>query len=382
MTPPSPPAGRRPPVDYAQAPLLVFWETTRACGLSCVHCRASAIPEPLPGELTTNEGFRLIDQVADFGSPPPVLIFTGGDPLRRRDLWELLAHARDRGIKAAVSPAVTELLTEDVLGRLEDLGISSISLSLDGAREATHDGIRRKAGTYRRTVEAMKEALRLRLGIQVNTAVMRQNVEELPQIFHLLRTLGVPTWEVFFLVQVGRATDTLDLSPDEYESVCNFLYDASRYGMAVRSVEAPFLRRVARLREEEAYWDAPLYRSLRSQLLALEGTPRGPSTVGSRGTLDGDGILFVAYDGSVQPGGLLPCPLGDIRAGALPALYRQDEVLQRIRTRRLVGACGACPFREICGGSRARAYARTSDPLASDPACLLVQRGSSGASVA
>ena len=367
-----------PPLDYSRAPLLVFWETTRACGLSCVHCRASAIPEPLPGELTTDEGLRVIDQVAAFGPPIPVLVFTGGDPLRRSDLWELVAYARERGIKTAVSPAVTELLTPEALRRMRDLGVSSISLSLDGATEATHDGIRRRDGTYRRTLEAVSEALRFGLGLQINTAVMRRNVEELPRLFHLLRSVGVRTWEVFFLVPVGRATDALDLSPDEYESVCHFLYDASQYGVVVRSVEAPFLRRVARMRETGAPWDAPLYRSLRDELLALEGPPRTPSTLGRRGTLDGDGILFVAYDGSVQPGGLLPLRLGDIRTNTLPALYRESESLQRIRRRQLTGICGACPSRDACGGSRARAYAKTSDPLASDPACLLVERGGSG----
>ena len=368
----------REPLDFSRAPRLVFWETTRACGLSCIHCRASAIPQPLPGELTKDEGLRLIDQVAAFGPHPPVLVFTGGDPLRRPDLGDLLAHAHAQGIKTAVSPAVTDLLTEDVLGRLRERAVSSISLSLDGATSRTHDGIRRKEGTYERTVEAMKDARRLGLGVQVNTAVMRGNVEELPGVLHLLRTLGIPTWEVFFLVQVGRATNALDLTPDEYESVCNFLYDASRYGVVVRTVEAPFLRRVARMREREAYWNAPLYRALRSDLLAREGVPEKASTVGHRGTLDGDGILFVAHDGTVQAGGLLPMALGDVRTDALPTLYRQDRALLRIRRREFGGLCGACAFRDLCGGSRARAYAHTLDPFASDPACLLVDRQGSG----
>jgi radical SAM protein len=363
-------------MDFARAPILVFWETTRACGLSCLHCRASAIPDPLPGELTPEEGLRLVDQVAEFGSPTPLMVFTGGDPLRRRDLGELLTHARARGIKTAVSPAVTELLTVDVLRHLQDLGASSISLSLDGACDATHDGIRRASGTYQRTVEAIRTALGLGLKLQVNTAVMRPNVGELARIFHLLREWGVPTWEVFFLVKVGRATESLDLRPEEYESVSNFLYDASRYDLVLRTVEGPFVRRVLRLREKSAYWDDPLYRSLASELVALEGPPSGPSTLRRRGTLDGDGILFVAHDGTVQPGGLLPISLGNVRSESLTNLYRGSEMLQHIRARNLKGPCGtSCPDRQACGGSRARAYALTSDPLASDPACLLVHRG-------
>lgn len=376
MMPPAARGARTARVDFARAPILVFWEMTRACGLSCQHCRASAIPDPLPGELTRDEGHRLIDQVAEFGSPPPVLVFTGGDPLRRPDLFELLAHARDRGIAAAVSPAVTELLTADCLRRLKDVGVTSISVSLDGACAATHDGIRRAPGTYDRTVTAVRTALDLGLKLQVNTAVLRPNVEELARIFHELHAWGVPTWEVFFLVQVGRATESLDLRPEEYESVVNFLYDASRYGLVVRTVEAPFIRRVVRRRETSAYWDAPLYRSLAAELVALEGPPSRPSTLGRRGTLDGDGILFVAYDGTVQPGGLLPLPLGNIRTGSLPELYRESWVLQRIRARELSGPCGtSCPDRQACGGSRARAFAQTANPLASDPACVLVHRG-------
>ncbi len=371
MRPASLDGARPPPFDFARAPILVFWETTRACGLSCLHCRASAISEPLPGELTSEEGHGVIDQVAEFGMPLPLIVFTGGDPLRRPDLFELLAHSRDRGIRTAVSPAVTELLTADCLRRLRDAGVMSISLSLDGAVAATHDGIRRAMGTYDRTVEAVRTALDLGLKLQINTAVMRPNVEELPRIFHHLRSWGVPTWEVFFLVRVGRATHELDLRPDEYESVANFLYDASRYGLVVRTVEAPFVRRVLHQRDGFPCWNAPLYRGLSSELVAREGPPTGPSTLGRRGTLDGDGIIFVSHDGTVQPGGLLPVPLGNIRTDSLPALYRTHELLRRIRARNLSGPCGTtCPDRTVCGGSRARAYAHSSDPLASDPACL------------
>jgi AdoMet-dependent heme synthase len=378
MRPAAARGGRPPSVDFARAPMLVFWETTRACGLSCLHCRASAIPDPLPGELTPEEGLRLIDQVAEFGAPPPLLVFTGGDPLRRRDLPELLSHARSRGITPAVSPAVTELLTDDALRRLMDVGVTSVSLSLDGSSAATHDGIRRAHGTYERTVSAVRSALDLGLKLQINTAVLRPNVHELARIFHDLRAWGVPTWEVFFLVQVGRATAELDLRPEEYESVANFLYDASRYGVVVRTVEAPFVRRVLRLRESSAYWDAPLYRSLASELVAHDGPAPGPSSLGRRGTLDGDGIVFVAHDGTVQPGGLLPVPLGNVRTGSIVELYRGSELLRRIRTRDFSGPCGSsCPDRSACGGSRARAYAQTSDPLASDPACLVVHRGRS-----
>ena len=356
---------------FSEKPIMVFWETTRACLLSCVHCRASAIKQPLPGELTTEEGIRLIDQVASFGKPSPIMVFTGGDPLLRKDLFELLSHAADRGVRFAVSPAVTELLTRDALRRIKAAGVSAISVSLDGASAQTHDSIRRIEGTYDRTVQAMKDALSVGLNVQVNTLVMKSNYTELPRLFHLVRTLGVKTWELFFLVKVGRGAEVEDLTPEENESVCNFLYDASFYGLMVRTVEAPFIRRVARRREESGdYWIDERYRGLRRELLQAEGEPVGHSTIGPRGTLDGDGIVFVGYDGAISPGGLVPFEIGNVKTNGLVSAYRDSGLMRDIRSRKMSGPCGWCEFREACGGSRARAYAYHQDPLSSDPACF------------
>jgi AdoMet-dependent heme synthase len=357
---------------FERQPVLVFWETTRACDLSCVHCRASANPNPFPGELTEVEGREVLNQIAAFGRPSPIVVFTGGDPLKRKDLLPLTKYASDLGLRFAISPAVTELLTPEVLRTAKEIGAASISVSLDGARAETHDAIRRAPGTYDRTIRVIRDAVGSGLNIQVNTAVMRRNLPELPDLFHLLRTLGVPTWEVFFLIQVGRAWDAQDLTVEEFESVCHFLYDASRYRVVLRPVEAPFLRRVATQRREgKDVWKGALYRSLRSRLVALEGPAEGPSTLAPSGTLDGDGILFVAHDGSVFPGGFLPYTLGNIRQDNLVAIYRENDLLKRIRGRQLKGPCGDCPFKAVCGGSRARAFSSSGDPLASDPACLL-----------
>ncbi|MDG7008666.1 MAG: TIGR04053 family radical SAM/SPASM domain-containing protein [Nitrososphaerota archaeon] len=358
--------------SFASKPVLVFWETTRACPLSCIHCRASAISDPLPGELSGDEGFRLIDEVTGFGKPYPTVVFTGGDPLKRRDLFDLLRYASDRGVGFAASPAASDLLTTDSLERLRASGATSISISLDGAAASTHDFIRRRDGTFEKTVWAIGKAAGLGLLVQVNTVVMRRNVLELPRIFHLIRRLGVKVWEVFFLIQVGRGTGVEGIGPEEYESVCNFLYDASKYGIVVRTVEAPFIRRVAAGRVRSGpLWRDPGYLRMTSELFALEGEPTGSSSIRSRGTLDGDGIVFVAYDGTIYPGGLLPVPLGNVKSDGLVSVYREHDLLRQIRARNLVGSCGACEFSHICGGSRARAFAHGSDPLGSDPACIL-----------
>jgi AdoMet-dependent heme synthase len=358
-------------LPFENKPILVFWETTRSCPLSCLHCRASAITEPLPGELTSDEGKRLIDQVAHFGEPYPTIIFTGGDPLQRQDLFDLMDYAAMRKIRFAVSPAVSALLSQEVLLRMKRARVSSISISLDGAVEETHDRIRRRPGTYNKTIETIRDALALGINVQVNTAIMRQNLIELPKIFSLIRKMGVKTWELFFLVRVGRGAELEDLAPSEYESTCLFLIHSSRYGITVRTVEAPFIRRIAKQtpETEEGSRDALLDR-LRGDLEKLEGEPTSASTIRSRGTLDGDGIVFVAYDGSIYPGGLTPYKLGNAKTDDLASVYQHHPILRGIRGRNFKGHCGICDYREMCGGSRARAYASYDDPLASDPACL------------
>lgn len=359
-------------IPFAQKPVLVFWEVTRACLLSCVHCRASAIKQPLPGELTHDEGLKLIDQIASFGKPSPTVIFTGGDPLLRRDIFDLLAYASKLGIKFAVSPAVSDLLDYDSLRRLKDAGTISISISLDAPSAHAHDSIRRVNGTYASTIGAITKALSLHLNPQINTTIMKGNYNSLPHLFHLIKSLGVKTWELFFLVKVGRGSDVEDLTPEETESVCNFLYDASMYGLTIRTVEGPFIRRVLKQRLQNGdYWKDETYLKLRSELERLEGRPTSASTLGSRGTLDGDGIIFVGYDGTIHPGGLVPVEMGNVKVDSLVEIYRQNKLLLRVRSRNMNGYCGICEFRQSCGGSRARAFAYDGDILGSDPSCLL-----------
>jgi AdoMet-dependent heme synthase len=357
-------------MNFATKPILVFWETTRSCPLACVHCRASAILDPLPGELTREEGMKLIDEIASFGRPYPTLVFTGGDPLMRADLFDLISYANSLGVQFAVSPAVTKSLTDEALCRIKRLGASSVSFSLDGAYAQTHDSIRGVNGTFDMTVDRIKKALELGIGTQVNTAVMKSNFEELPEVFHTIRTLGVKVWELFFLVRVGRGSAVADLTPSECESVCNFLYDASRYGVTVRCVEAPFIRRVASERSQGASPQDETYLRLRRRLLETSGSPTNPSTLRPKGTLDGDGVIFVGYDGTIQPGGLLPVTLGNSRNDRLTEAYRDNAVLRSIREKKLNGPCGSCGFRDACGGSRARSYSFGGDPLGSDPACI------------
>ncbi|MDV3277560.1 MAG: TIGR04053 family radical SAM/SPASM domain-containing protein [Nitrososphaerales archaeon] len=332
-------------MDFSSRPILVFWETTRACPLACVHCRASAITEPLPGELTKEDGFDLIEQVASFGRPSPTVVLTGGDPLMRSDLFDLASYASKAGVQFAVSSAVTGLLTDATLDRIRSVGASSISVSLDGACQETHDSIRGVEGTFDRTMERIKAATELGISVQVNTAIMKSNFRELPQIFHLIRNMGVNIWELFFLVKVGRGSAVDDLAPEEYESVCNLLYDASHYGMTIRCVEAPFIRRVVSERNEKGdYWQHETYHALKRDFVRMNGGPSGGSSLRPKGTLDGDGIVFVGYDGAIYPGGFLPVRVGNVKEDGLVRTYRESDLMRRIRGRVLKGPCGTCGF--------------------------------------
>ncbi len=357
-----------------RAPILLFWEVTRACPLACIHCRASALPSPLPGQLTLQEGIQLLEQAAEF-DPPPLLVLTGGDPLERGDLPELLRHARTLGLRVSVAPAVTDKLTGETFRALRRAGVVSVSLSLDGATAATHDGIRGQPGTWQRTLHALDAAREAGLRVQVNTVVLRRNVQQLARILALARKGGASAWEVFFLVRTGRAIDIEEVEPWAYEQVCHFLYDASGYGMAVRTTEGPQFRRVALQRQEgkePPHRDTPLYRALRRDLVEECGE-LGPPLVRIIPTRDGRGIVFVAHDGSIHPSGFLALPCGNVRTTRLTEAYLKDEMMCALRNdSRLLGRCSSCPYRGICGGSRARAYAVYRDPFAEDPACPYV----------
>ena len=357
-------------LDYGRRPMLVFWETTRACQLACKHCRASATSAALPGELTTAEGFDLIDQVAGFGRPFPILVLTGGDCLLRPDLFELVARARDLGMPVALSPSVTPSLTPAMIDRIVASGVKAVSISLDGAMAATHEGVRGIEGHFKDTVHAIRTLAAAGLTVQVNTTVMRANVDELADIAALISSAGAHIWEVFFLVQVGRGVATEAVSPAEHEDICHFLFDASQHGFIVRTVEAPFFRRVVKCRlAGEPAPTTDLYERLSLRLDRLMGPSIGRARAHTAATRDGKGIVFVAYDGEVYPAGFLPEPLGNVKTTPIAEIYQDNPLLRRIRAADFTGRCGRCEYADLCGGSRARAYAASGDPLGEDPAC-------------
>jgi radical SAM protein with 4Fe4S-binding SPASM domain len=304
-----------------------------------------------------------------------VLVATGGDVLMRRDLPALLRRAAGLGIPVAAAPSVTPLLTAGRARELRDLGIRAASISLDGATSATHEGVRGVEGHFTETLYAIRLLHEAGIRVQVNTTVMAETVAELPAVAEIVARERVATWELFFLIHVGRGERLGALSPWENEAVCHFLYEASRYGFVVRTVEAPFFRRVTAAREGgEPPLDHPLYAQLAEELRARLGAPTSAASAQTRGTRDGKGIVFVAHDGDVYPAGFLPIALGNVRTQSLTEIYREHPLLLDIRAARFSGSCSACAFAQVCGGSRARAFAATGDPLGDDPGCALAAR--------
>lgn len=361
----------RPKTDLNEHPIIVFWEVTRACPLACRHCRAKAIGRPSADELSTEQARGVIDQVAEFGPPRPVLVLTGGDCLRRPDIFDLVGYATSQGIPVALAPSVTPALATEALPQIKASGARSVALSLDGARSETHDRIRGVPGHFATTTAAIDTLTSAGLSIMVNTTVMRSNVDELADIAALVAASKAVSWEVIFLVHVGRGVSVEAISPDEHEQVCHVLFEASQHQLAVRAAEAPFFRRVSAQRS--AGGPTPtgdLYPALSERLADLLGPVTSAVNPPSAGTRDGKGVLFVAHNGEIYPAGFLPLSLGNVRSESLAKVYRTHPLLRDIRAARFVGHCGRCGFADLCGGSRSRAFAATGDPLASDPACV------------
>jgi radical SAM protein len=343
---------------FAALPQRIYWEVTRACDLACRHCRAEAQPCRTPGELDTHEAKRVIDQIAAAGEPAPHLVFTGGDPFKREDLLELVRHAVAAGLPVSVSPSVTPLCTGEALRALKQAGTSAVSFSLDGSDAARHDGLRRVPGTFDRTLVAAREALGAGLVVQVNTLVTSATLPDLPAIDALVTALGVQRWSLFFLISVGRGRELGQITPEACEELFAWVYSRSRGkgGPIVTTTEAPHYRRfvLERMREEGRDGGAGLH---------------------GLGIRDGNGIMFISYRGEIMPSGFLPLVAGYVFSTSPIEVYRDSPLFQALRDpSRFEGKCGVCEYRNVCGGSRARAWAASGSPLGTDPLCAYEPR--------
>jgi radical SAM protein len=344
--------------DFSQSPFLVIWEVTQACDLACRHCRASAVPERDPMELTTIEGFQLLKEVCRFGTP--LMVFTGGDPLKRPELFDLLEESVELGLRTTVTPSATPLLTTAAVEEFQRKGVSRMAISLDGPDSASHDQFRGVEGSFRRSLEALAMARRIGLETQVNTTVTRHNLDRLEAIASLVEQAGSKLWGVFFLVPTGRALQSDDLTAEEYERVFEFLYCLSlRKPFDIKTTEAQHYRRFVARRKKEEGGSQPFPEAAPSLIQRQAGIN------------DGKGFVFISHTGEIFPSGFLPLAAGNVRKDSLVEIYRQSPLFLELRdANHLEGKCGECEYRRLCGGSRSRAYALTGNCFAEDPRCI------------
>jgi len=309
------------------------------------------------------EAEKLIRDIADL--KPPIFILTGGDPLKRSDIFYLVRRAVAHGLKPAMTPSATPLLTREAIADLKRAHLSRMAVSLDGATPELHDAFRGVQGSFARTLEAIYWANEFGLPIQVNTSISRRNVHDLENMANLLKQFKLVLWSAFFLVPTGRAQMADLLSADEVEQTFAMLYRFSReLPFKVKTTEAQHYRRYIiqqRLRSKG-----------QSPFKAGEGGWE-KAILGLLPINDGKGFVFISHTGEVCPSGFLPVSAGNIRVDSLTEIYRNSLVFKALRdTSNLQGKCGVCEFKEICGGSRARAYAVTGNMFSEDPCCSYI----------
>jgi radical SAM protein len=351
--------------DLNTNPLIVIWEVTQSCDLSCFHCRASAQPKRHPLELSTMEGEKLLRDVAELH--PPIFILTGGDPLKRPDIFYLVRRAVAHGLKPAMTPSATPLLTREAIADLKRAGLSRLAVSLDGSVPELHDTFRGVPGSYARTLEAIFWANQFGLPIQVNTSVSRRNVHDLENMANLLKHFRLVLWSAFFLVPTGRAQMDDLLTAEEVEETFGKLYQLSK--------ELPFKVKTTEAQHYRRFVIQQRIKSKGRGAVEIDGEGWEKGIPGLLPINDGKGFVFVSHTGEVCPSGFLPVSAGNIRMQSLAEIYRESPILKALRDpSRLEGKCGECEFKAICGGSRARAYAVTGNMFAPDPCCSYIPR--------
>lgn len=338
---------------------LLFWELTSGCNLRCIHCRATAQPERIEGELSTEECFKIIDDIVTFADP--ILVLTGGEPLFRPDFFDIAGYARRKGLRVAMATNGT-LVTPEIAHKVKELGIDRVSISLDGATAATHDAFRGIPGSFEAALRGFHNLKKEGVSVQFNTTVAKHNLHEIKDILDMVIKLGADALHIFMLVPVGCGVEIAEeqmVSAETYEELLNWFYEQSKkVPIELKATCAPHYHRVMRQRAKE------------------EGTTLTFETHGlaavTKGCLAGSGVAFLSSKGQVQPCGYLPVKAGNIHEQPLHEIWASSEVFQNLRDAdNLKGKCGACEYRKVCEGCRARAYAAgDGDYLAEEPYCV------------
>lgn len=371
----SEPLPRLSGIDFDKTPFVAIWETTRACALACRHCRAEAIPNALPGELTTEEGLQLLEDLAAMGTP--ICVLSGGDPAQRQDLFDLVSHGSLLGMRMATIPAATPRLTRRLVAGLKDHGLAQMALSLDGPTAESHDAFRGVPGAFQLTMQGAQYAHEVGLPLQINTTFSASNWNCFDQMAEKVCQLGVVFWEVFFLVPMGRGRDLGQMNADQFEALFEKLARLARsVDFIVKVTEAPHYRRyLVQQRKGRGQSAHSSFAESVPAHMRRDFGPGGSIGLAPKGVNSGNGHLFVSYCGNIYPSGFLPVSCGNIRTDSLNEVYRFHRIFRELRdTDLLKGKCGVCEFRKLCAGSRARAFAMTGDYLAEEPFCAYQPR--------
>lgn len=336
---------------------LLFWETTVGCNLRCAHCRASAQPGRDLSELTTEEAFAFVDDLAACANP--ILVLSGGEPLYRPDILDIAAHATGKGLRVALATNGT-MVDAEMARKIAASGIQRVSISIDGVNAESHDAFRGVPGAFQSALEGGRHLRAAGVQVQFNTTVTRGNRDELPEILELAHREGATALHFFLLVPVGcglEVTEEQQLTPDSYEEVLNWIYDQTRTSeMELRATCAPHYYRIIRQRAKEE-----------GRKVTMETDGMAAMT---KGCLAGTGVCFVSYRGDVLPCGYFAVPAGNIRKQSIAEIWESADLFQELREpENLEGKCGACEFRMVCGGCRARAYGETGNYMAEEPYC-------------
>ncbi|ACV22199.1 Anaerobic sulfatase-maturating enzyme [Slackia heliotrinireducens] len=344
-----------------KAPKIVAWEITRSCNLACAHCRAAAHCTPYPGELSLDECKAVMDDIASITDP--ILILTGGEPLMRKDIWEIIDYAHEKGLHPVIGTNGT-LIDDETAKKIAEHGIPRVSVSIDFPDAEGQDAFRGEKGAFEGTVEGIKNLQKHGVGVQINTTITKMNNLLVDDIHDLAQELGAVAFHPFLLVPTGRGEDLIDveLTPDEYEEVLTWAYN--------RHKTSPMHFKPT---------DSPQYYRIMRQQAALDGIKVTPETHGmeamTRGCLGGISFVFISHVGDVQPCGYFDMQLGNVKETPFSEIWTNSPVFDDLRHYdRLKGKCGACEYKSVCGGCRARALSLYGDYLEEEPYCAYVPR--------
>ena len=348
---------------------LVFWELTARCNLRCQHCRAEAQAEFAVGELTTPEILRVARDIR--ASFDPIMVLTGGEPLARPDFFEIASTCAGLFTRVAMATNGT-LINDPIAQQIVDSGIKRVSISLDGATPQTHDAFRGQPGCFHNALRGLDALQRVGMSLQVNVTVTQHNLHELAALLEFVQARGIEAFHMFMLVPVGCGAEISDdkrLTPAQFEETLRWLAARTlelRDQIQIKATCAPQYYRILRELGRESGASLP------GAAGAAGGEPHGLHSF-TRGCLAGSGVCFVSRTGEVQPCGYLPVVVGNVRETSLAQIWRESEVFAALRDpRQLKGKCGACGYRKLCQGCRARAFAVTGDFLDEEPDCTYV----------